>query len=841
MRKLSIGQLQRRNFLKASIAAGFSAGLPRVAFLSASCESDDGTIAIRRAKMIWSTKTVPVPLLGNGSADAIASSTPDHPAGSTTDLHSVFRKQFTLKSVPKTATVDLFAYTRYRLYVNGTYAGRGPSRYQNQRPEYDTREITALLQTGANTLTVLGHRDAPTGRIMRHNPGFAAVLSLMDGEGAARVISTDESWVAIPDLSFGPRNEAWGSIEEHIDARKGIDLSGPDPGSELTRDAWPAAIAVGGPDFFPVWPRTTPLQSETERTVIVADSRALPVSLNPGETVEFAIPEIAQAYHDLGFTAEAGSQMQVEFVLPQGAVSGSSTYIARAGRQRWMGGDTFALKQVRVRLVSGKLTMHSAQIAEVRYPFELVGSFKSSDPFLDRLWIICARSLQVLSEDAYVDCADRERVEWTDNSPPAFDVTSATMRGPNDVRGEHWADSRLLAALLRRISLTQQPDGQLKAHSCSERFDIHAIMEDRSCDWVVLLRQYYESTGDRGLVQELWPVLQRLLQWFLERRTARGLVLARDWEVWDNPLRYQVCEAAGLNAMTYKALVDAAYLAKETGQGADAVKFAEAGAALRESFNTLLWNAAQGTYDGALFGPGSKTAEQLNHKMFAGPIVDGRYGPTAQGALFALYAGIVPEERMASVRKWVLANTQAITGAMSQSYYFRMLYTMDDPAMDTAVLARMRTGWRLQVESPWQTTWEELIDGGGSKVHIYGAVPGAFLSRQVLGVRRDGPARERRIVFEPRCGDLAEASGKVVTEFGLVDVAWKLEGKGSLRAHCATPERCSLTVRFYARGGSLRFKVNGEGKVSRRVGAFVVLELPAGEYDLQYPAESALA
>jgi hypothetical protein len=57
-------------------------------------------------------------------------------------------------------------------------------------------------------------------------------------------------------------------------------------------------------------------------------------------------------------------------------------------------------------------------------------------------------------------------------------------------------------------------------------------MEDRSCDWVVLLREYLESSGDTELVRELWPTLTRLLDWYRKRRTDRGLVLAREWEVW---------------------------------------------------------------------------------------------------------------------------------------------------------------------------------------------------------------------------------------------------------------------------------------------------------------------
>ena len=51
-------------------------------------------------------------------------------------------------------------------------------------------------------------------------------------------------------------------------------------------------------------------------------------------------------------------------------------------------------------------------------PFLLLDNFESSDPALNQLWKICAHSLELMSEDSYVDCADRERVEWTDDSPP---------------------------------------------------------------------------------------------------------------------------------------------------------------------------------------------------------------------------------------------------------------------------------------------------------------------------------------------------------------------------------------------------------------------------------------
>ena len=136
-------------------------------------------------------------------------------------------------------------------------------------------------------------------------------------------------------------------------------------------------------------------------------------------------------------------------------------------------------------------------------------------------------------------------------------------------------------------------------------------------------------------------------------------------------MRYQVCEGAGLNAFVYRAFCDASYLGSLIGES-EAKDFAASAEQLRSDFNSLLWNVDEGTYDGALFGPGSKTNEQMNGRMFPGPIVSGRYQPTAQGSLFALYCGIVPDARIAAVRRWTLAHLDQITGPMS--HYFLLIF-----------------------------------------------------------------------------------------------------------------------------------------------------------------------
>ncbi len=818
--------MDRRTFLKTGAVSGAGLAVPGRALEAV---AQPALEELLQGGMIWARSCALVPLTGR---NGLTHGEGDKPTGETGDLHAVFYREFELAHAPRAAKIHLFAYTRYRLYVNGRYVGRGPNRFQNQRPEYDTRDLATALIAGRNILCVLVHRDAPTGRIMHHTPGFCAVLTWVDAGGQRRRLVSDESWRAAEERSFGPRAEAWSSIQETIDARRMAAWEQPG----FDGSTWEKAIQVSGPEFFPLWPRTIPLLMEQLRRW--KQGVLLPRTLGQGERMEFEAEELLQGYHLLEFEAEEGSELEVLYRLPEGAKSGVNRYTARAGKQVYLGGDTFALTSMVVMVLTGRITLTRAEIYEVRYPFERVGRFTCSDPMLNDLWRICARTLEVLSEDAYVDCAERERVEWTDCTPPAFEVTRVMMSGPGGGPGREdradsthaWSDARLLKALLIRIAMTQQPDGQLKAHSCSERFDIHAIMEDRSCDWVIALRQYYESTGDKALVRQMAPTMTRLMDWFLKRRTVRGLVQTREWETWDNPLRYQVCEGAGLNAFVYHALCDASYLGREIGRHQEAVSWDAAAADLKRAFNHVLWDEQAGSYAGAFFGPGTSLTTVRNSTGLTSLPQDGLYRPTIQAALFALDSGIVSTERRVRVEQFVVEHTAEAEQAMSQYFLFRTLYEMQSEERDVQVLQIMRRKWSAQVASPWQTTWEGTASG--SKVHIYGMVPAYLLSAYVLGVKLDGPMWKKTIVVETRHSGLAHAEGIVVTELGPVPVKWRRGGQGEMTLDVTVPNGARARVRLTLQKAGQTLLVNGASRKVTDLGKSVEVSLESGRFEI---------
>ena len=748
---------------------------------------------------------------------------PSAPAGK--QAYVSFRKDFALVAVPGAAVLNIFADSRYILWINGEYVLRGPCRFDPREPEYDTLDVGRYLRPGSNALEVLVHHYAGgrNSKIVAHEPGLTAALELSGG-----TLRTDASWTCSLRTPYRPSPPAWGSIPDVIDGR-----------IESTEAAWAPAAPVPGAKWGALRPRSVPLPRETDLTGLKlspagrALSTVLPVELAAGHEIVVDLGRMAMAWSEVSLEAEAGSVLQLKYSLryvdgkPAETYGGGTTYTARAGRQQFITGDEWGCHYVTVRCESGRIRLLGLKLTDRRYPFERVGRFASNDGLLDRLWEMAVNTIECTSDDGYGSDA-RERNEWLqDPAQPNFITTRVALAGPGpDGRPVH-SDPRLLKNLLRHIALSQTPDGRLKAHSLSDRWDCHGYIEDYACQWVESLRLYYDATGDEAFVREMWPALTRQMQWFLDRRTPRGLVLARQYTSFDDPLAYVTCEGTALNAFVDQALQDAAYLGRVGGTN----DYARDAAELAANINRHLWNAQEGTYNSGF----------VREKLL---------GPTAHAALLALDRGVVPPERVEGARRWFLANYRRPDGfhcgqngdfekmvsdragiGMPVTYYwvFQEFYRMDTPAMDLEALGEMRRRWAPMVEKGGDagTLWESFRRS--ESCHNYGAVPAYFLSAFVLGVRLDGPARNRRLLLEPRLGDLARAEGAVETEFGPVPVSWN-RGGGVLRFRFQVPAGIEATLRL-AEGDPATLVLDGRSVPAGSQGRYATAPVGAGLHE----------
>lgn len=733
-----------------------------------------------------------------------------------------FRKTFELGHRLTSAELRIFADARYMLWINGHYIARGPVRFDPIAPEYDVIDAGEHLRQGRNAIAVLVMGRASNGQIMRHAPGLGAELLCHSGN-RQQTILTDQTWVWTDQTGYGPPHVSWGFWLDRMDARRDRALG---DWTALTYDAsrWKPARPVDGKLWGPIRPRFMPLLRETPVSARPVGDRPMPVTLTAGEEVTLDAGKMVQAYLLMEFDAAEGAELEFEVGERfhsggiQDTYGAKTQYRARAGRQTYMSTGSFGCRYIVIRARSGTATLHKVTFVDRRYPYEEVGQFNSSDRFLNGLWKRAVHTVLICSEDGYLDCGLREKAEWMgDAAVVEYPVSRVTVAGPREGNKPPRSDAGLMKSMIRHIAQSQTPDGRLKAHHPSDRWDIHGYIEDYACLWVQSLREVYDHTGDAALVCEVWPNLVRQMAWFLDRRSERGLVKAREFVIFDNPLKYKTCEGATLNAFIYRALLDAAYLGDAIGEASRAQAYRTAAGELAQNFNKHLWNEQAGTYYAAIGEDGAPVA------------------PTTHSALLPLNRGIVPADRRERVAQWLWKHESGVGMPYTHYWLFEEQYRADSPDLDLAALNAMRHRWAGVMKRTDTGTLTESYDGGAA-CHNFGAVPAYFLSAYVLGVRMEAPAREKRLLIEPRPGDLTFAQGAVVTELGVVPISWKRDTE-RLSMTVTIPEGATATVRLPRPGAAQQVEVNGKPHDAQAIGRWLQFELPAGTYELSISAE----
>ncbi|MDP4226941.1 MAG: alpha-L-rhamnosidase C-terminal domain-containing protein [Bacteroidota bacterium] len=695
----------------------------------------------------------------------------------------VFRNKFIVSNEKAKAVVNIFADSYYALYINGNYILSGPSRFDPKWPEYDTKEVGAFLKKGNNTIAVLVYGGISNGMRMKHVPGLALIL-----EGSDFLVSSDSTWKCNGNTRFKNATSHWNGFDETIDATSedGDCLS-----SDYDDSKWTRAIHVLGSLWGKLHPRSIPLLSEKK---INCEHLCLPLKVDSSLTINFNRNYLISAAIDF----EAADKTVVRI--------GNTKYISKTGRQSFRTFDSFGIKDAVTKInASAPIIIHGIHFFNRVYPFELKGSFSCSDSVLTRLWAMSVYTLQQVSEDGYQDCP-WERAEWMgDAGIVEYPLTRVAFVGSGNI----YSDPRLIRKMIRDIAQSEDSTGRIKAHHPSDRFDIHGFIEDYSCIWVQSLREYFNYTGDKNFVREMWPVLKGQMNWFLQHRSSSGLIKGREFVIFDNPLKYKTCEGATLNAFVYKAFKDASYLAKAIGDNSAAASYKLAAAHLYKAFNTILWSDSAQLFKAA---PSFK--------------------PTFHSALLPLDRGVVSLDKEPAVKNWLLENYENASKTFmtyTHFWFFRFLYAQDTEEWDEKILDIIKARYiKMYALSNKGFTVAEGF-GGNRPFHNFGAASAYFMSANILGVTVNLPLSSNLILIKPQLGYLTQAKGTVVTEHGLVDVSWtKIDHKLSFSLSIPAGTRAEVNLPFQSK--NFEIYINGKLTKYKVKGRYALIKLSSGKY-----------
>lgn len=125
----------------------------------------------------------------------------------------------------------------------------------------------------------------------------------------------------------------------------------------------------------------------------------------------------------------------------------------------------------------------------------------------------------------------------------------------------------------------------------------------------------------------------------------------------------------------------------------------------------------------------------------------------------------------------------------------------------------------------------EQFDDKSYYCHDFGPIPSAFLAACVLGVRHDGPIGNKRIIIEPRLGDLTVAAGVVVTWHGPVPVTWKLGAGDRLDFEIEVPAGVTAAVSIPRPSGKPILKIDGKIELrAKPANRFMIVERGPGKH-----------
>ena len=548
------------------------------------------------------------------------------------NIHTYFRKAFTLPALPKKAILLFSADDYAKVYINGTFVLQGPEpSYPFDQPHFDI-DVTPFLRIGENVLAAHVYYHGLATRAFNsadNRSGFVAVLTLTAADGSERRIATDGTWRCFASRTFSS-DKVFGYNTQF---NENMDLNA-EPvgwrGAGFDDRAWTPPL-TGFLDHVFVPARIAPLQHERRKPV----------------TVERVAPDRWFADMDTEVVGHTrlrlrGKKGQIVTVWHGEECSAPHTvrHVLRCNcdytdRITLTGGDDLAeffdYRAFRYVEVLGITNAPDVWVDVRHYPFDWHASaFQSSDPSLTHIWEMCKRGVQIGCQGVFVDCASREKGQYTGDA--YMTVLSQLLLT---------ADPALTRKAVNDFHLSQRFDpGML----CVAPGGFRQELAEWSLLWPSMVAYLYRMTGDRAFVKRLAGdgAFEKLLDEFAKMERPDGLLAGVDrhkWVLVDWPANlrggydYEKTKNGVntvINDFYYNALRAAAEMMRVAGHPDTA--YAAKAERVKAAINAVLFDPAKGVYIDGLYEDGTPSPKTTLH---------------ANG--FSLYFGVVPEARRPAV------------------------------------------------------------------------------------------------------------------------------------------------------------------------------------------------
>lgn len=665
-----------------------------------------------------------------------------------------FRREISIRRVPKNVTALIAADTKYWLWINGqlvVYEGgligrpsqhtpwdRQPQMW-NFAPEYkpsntwyEEVDISPYLKPGKNTIAVLvWHWDRETHKGVHIASGKGGLLFQAD-MGRKRLVS-DSSWkvelhpaYSLDNINVGRNLVAYPVV---YDARLAMD-----DWTEMawqTKDfvdsGWKNAVEKGIPPVAPWYKlelnRVPQLTNHELQNYSNYPSSEFPF-ISDGDQIHAKLPFNKQVNPYLEVEADEGLEILITTDNRHNRIT--AKYTTRKGRQSfetysWMNGHEIIYH------IPPGVKVHNLQYRWMSVG-EMAGSFECDDPFLNRLWDMGRNTLFVCARDNFMDCPDRERALWIGDVADQASYLFHTM----DNAGRELLRQSIYTTFNFREGNVFGGLGPLRVRelpSQSLQFISQGIWE------------YYINTGDLETLRFAYaPVKDYMKLWNINQDglPERSHRHNDSWNWFDWGEENTVDREVILTSFYYMALTSMHKMAVELGENHDIQWLDNRIISIRDAFSENYWK--DGFY--------SSDPEQFQDD---------------RANALAILSGLADADKFGQIVRRVLIPNHFC----SPHFEWMVNEAMFKAGYQREALNRMKERYASQVETPWLTTLYERFPSGGTYNHAWNA-PNAIMSKYMAGITASKPGWTEYAVM-PNPVHLKEIHQVVPSVKGVID------------------------------------------------------------------------
>ena len=695
------------------------------------------------------------------------------------NLYVHFQSTFNISQNTGRYIMKISADSQYALWINDCFVNYGQYADYPEYKIYDSIDISGYVVSGENTVYILAyHQGTSSSTYIQGKAGVIFTIS----DGAEVILQSDSNVLCAVSTEYknGPMEMITGQLgysfeydatkAEHKVWEKAVIVGSPVRMHErpiqklVIEDRTPANIIAQG--IYKYDPSTinhvtaekmhSAYMSSRRISQIAQGHYASPFVLNQDNPLKANAPQGDGVYLIIDLGSETAGLFDLLIRAPKGTVVniGYGEHLDDLRVRTHVGGRCFAGKYIcsgkniehfthfnkrfgcryiELMVEGGVFELYYAGLLPTVYPVKNVGEFVCSDSLHNKIHDVCIDTLKLCMHEHYED------TPWREQALYAMDSRNQILCGYYAL-GEY----DMPRESIRLLSLGQRADGLLELCAPAK---VNVTIPSFSLQWILELYEYVLYSGDLDFAYEMWPCAERIIATFW--RNSRGYELLGPWlnsnQYWNF---YEWAEGlsgsymsdirdknnrenfdAPLTCFYMIALLRMIKLAKWlVDYTSDDLDFMEKSswyemisAGIFDSFHNTFWNEEKGSYSTYVVnGQQSDHFCQLTNAL-------------------AIYAGLVPEEKVSTVCKNLAEDKTLISTTLSASIYKYEALLMMGEKYAQLVIDEIKEKWGNMLfhgaTSFWETekgSWD--FDNAGSLCHGWSAIPLVIYYKYILGV-----------------------------------------------------------------------------------------------------------